>query len=99
MSWLTGYLGKQPSDEASANNGANSRPRRAARVNYNEESEEEDLEAGLNFSGLNVVDSPLTSPGRPAQSPSISPRALLIEFSITALAIFKCVKANIFLVT
>ena len=72
MSWLTGYLGKQPSDEANSNNGANSRPRRADRVNYAEYSEEEDFESELNF------DSPLTSPGRPAQSPSVSPRALLI---------------------
>ena len=40
-------------------------------INYAEDSEEEDLEEGLNF------DSPLTSPRRPHQSPSVSPRALL----------------------
>ena len=69
MSWLTGYLGNQPSDDS----GAGSRPRRVLPpVNYVEQSDEEDLESGLQF------DSPLTSPGRPAQSPSISPRALLI---------------------
>ena len=69
MSWLSGYLGKQP-DGA---DGANSRPRRNLPViNYVEDSiEEEDLETGLNF------DSPLTSPRRPHQSPSVSPRALL----------------------
>ena len=40
--------------------------------NYAEtDTEEEDLEEGL------VFDSPLTSPGRPAQSPSVSPRNLL----------------------
>ena len=66
MSWLSGYLGKQP-------DGASSRPRRTNLpvVNYVEDSEEEDLETGLNF------DSPLTSPRRPHQSPSVSPRALL----------------------
>ena len=67
MSWLSGYLGNQPS-------GANSRPSRGqARVNY-EEVSDEDLEEGLDFSNH----SPLVSPGRPAQSPSVSPRALLI---------------------
>ena len=74
MSWF-GYLNNQPSDSGQSNDsGANSRPRRNNRppVNYAELSEEEDLESGLNF------DSPLTSPGRPAQSPSVSPRALLI---------------------
>ena len=40
-------------------------------VNYIELSDEEDLESGL------VFDSPLTSPQRPHQSPSVSPRALL----------------------
>ena len=71
MSWLTGYLGNQPSDNGD-NSGASSRPRRVnlPYVNY-VESDEEDLESGLNF------DSPLTSPRRPHQSPSISPRALL----------------------
>ena len=68
MSWLTGYLGNQPIDS-----GANSRPSRGqARVNYAEVSDEEDLQEGL------IFDSPLTSPQRPAQSPSASPRALLI---------------------
>ena len=68
MSWLSGYLGNQPS----SNNGANSRPSRGVeRVNYAENSEEEDLEEGL------VFDSPLTSPTRPHQSPSVSPRRLL----------------------
>ena len=47
------------------------RLRNPPQVNYNEESEEEDLETGLNFA------SPLTSPGRPHQSPSVSPLALL----------------------
>ena len=73
MSWLSGYLGNQPSGDQPS--GASSRQTRSTRnetVNYNEDSEEEDLETGLNF------DSPLTSPGRPAQSPSVSPRALLI---------------------
>ena len=69
MSWLSGYLGNQPN----SGGGANSRPSRSQpRPNYVELSDEEDLESGLNF------DSPLTSPGRPAQSPSVSPRALLI---------------------
>jgi hypothetical protein len=39
-------------------------------VNYNEESEEEDLEEGLNF------DSPLTSPPRPVHSREGSPQPL-----------------------
>ena len=64
MSWF-GYLNNQT-------DGASSRPRRVLPpVNYIEDSEEEDLESGLNF------DSPLTSPRRPHQSPSVSPRALL----------------------
>ena len=69
MSWLSGYLGNQPSAEG----GANSRPARSTRatVNYEEVSEEEDLEEGL------VFDSPLTSPKRPHQSASVSPRVLL----------------------
>lgn len=68
MSWFSAYK-----SSGSGDSGANSRPSRGLdRVNYNENSEEEDLETGLNF------DSPLTSPGRPAQSPSVSPRALLI---------------------
>ena len=45
--------------------------RKPAEVNYAEVSEEEDLEEGL------VFDSPLTSPTRPHQSPSVSPRRLL----------------------
>ena len=70
MSWLTGYLGNQPSNDS----GASSRPRRTniPPVNYVEVSDE-DLESGLNFDSH----SPLTSPRRPHQSPSISPRALL----------------------
>ena len=46
--------------------------RKPQQVNYAEDSdEEEDLETGL------VFDSPLTSPGRPHQSASVSPRVLL----------------------
>ena len=45
--------------------------RKPSQVNYNEESDEEDLEEGL------VFDSPLTSPGRPHQSASVSPKVLL----------------------
>ena len=45
--------------------------RKPSQVNYAEDSEEEDLETGL------VFDSPLTSPGRPHQSASVSPRVLL----------------------
>ena len=67
MSWLCGYLGNQPGDGS----GASSRPsRNQPRVNYVEESEE-DLEEGL------IFDSPLTSPQRPHQSASVSPRVLL----------------------
>ena len=48
------------------------RPKRdIPQVNYTESSSEEDYEEGLNFN------SPLTSPSRPHQTPSISPRALL----------------------
>ena len=70
MSWLTGYLGNQPSNDS----GASSRPRRTniPPVNYVEESDE-DLESGLNFDSH----SPLTSPGRPHQSASVSPKVLL----------------------
>ena len=68
MSWFSGYNGKKPGE----NNGSGTRPsRNLPQPNYVELSEEEDLEEGL------VFDSPLTSPGRPHQSASVSPKVLL----------------------